>query len=361
MKKIVSKLLIIIGLISAITFSAKAQVNDVGNFLKSGVDDASLLFGEYFRPWTNALGADLNSGWYNTAKPHGKFGFDITFNVSTAIVPDAHKSFSINDLSLDRLTLAPSESAIAPTIVGDNSAGPLLELNETYNGNTYTLASFKTPEGISFAYAPLPMVKAGVGLLYDTELMLRFLPPVNIENTGKVGFWGVGFKHSLKQWIPVVKKLPVLNLSVMAAYTKLNGEADLNYEPYIPEGATETPTNYDDQILKVGSKSFTASLLVSADIKIVSVYGGLGFATNSTDMQILGHYPVYTLNSSTGEPELSELVDPLDISISNISGSKTNPRINTGLRFKFAFFTLNFDYTYCDYSVATVGFGFSFN
>ena len=36
----------------------------------------------------------------------------------------------------------------------------------------------------------------------------------------KFGYWGVGFKHDLLQWIPVANKIPV-DLSYLISYSKL--------------------------------------------------------------------------------------------------------------------------------------------
>ena len=37
------------------------------------------LIEAYFTPMAESFGAGLNSGWYNTAKPHSLGGFDLTF------------------------------------------------------------------------------------------------------------------------------------------------------------------------------------------------------------------------------------------------------------------------------------------
>ena len=54
------------------------------------------------------------------------------------------------------------------------------------------------------------------------------------------------------------------------------------------------------------------------------------------------------------------LEDPIDMTIKNNDGSVTKPRYNAGFRLKFAVVTINFDYTYANYSVASAGLGISF-
>jgi hypothetical protein len=43
----------------------------------------------------------------------------------------------------------------------------------------------------------------------------------------------------------------------------------------------------------------------------------------------------------------------------SMDGSPTKPRLNGGIKFKFAIITLHFDYTYANYSVVTAGLGIS--
>ena len=70
-----------------------SQIGDIGIILSGGVEDAEKMLTEYLRPLANSLGANLNGGWYNTAKVHGTLGFDITFSVSTAFAPDDSKLY----------------------------------------------------------------------------------------------------------------------------------------------------------------------------------------------------------------------------------------------------------------------------
>jgi len=52
--------------------------------------------------------------------------------------------------------------------------------------------------------------------------------------------------------------------------------------------------------------------------------------------------------------------DPVKIKIENYAGSPTKPRLNGGIRFKFAVVTFHVDYTYAYYSNLTMGLGINF-
>src|SRR6056297_708510 len=86
----ISKLLLTGIIVISFTFPVKAQLDGLGKVISYQTENAQILLKEYIRPYTNALGTDLSSGGYNTAKPHKTLGFDITFTLNTPSGPNAH-------------------------------------------------------------------------------------------------------------------------------------------------------------------------------------------------------------------------------------------------------------------------------
>ncbi|MFT5953341.1 MAG: hypothetical protein ACI8QD_000177, partial [Cyclobacteriaceae bacterium] len=86
------KLLITLSFVMAAS-SAFSQIN-FDTFLEAGVEDANTMLGNYLEPAFIGLGYGLNSGWYNTGKPHKLLGFDITTGVSLATVPTDARFFT---------------------------------------------------------------------------------------------------------------------------------------------------------------------------------------------------------------------------------------------------------------------------
>ena len=361
-------LIFIFGIFATSTF---AQFDNIANFMQGGTKDAQKLFKAYLTPYANIFGTDLNGGWYNSAKPHSKFGFDLTFTTSMAFAPTADKEFDINKIGLETLSLATSENNITPTAAGKRTDGSRLEYNQTILGNSYTLASFKMPKGTGIGFFPLPMLKAGVGLFYKTEIMARYIPTVKYSGAS-MGLWGVGIKHNLKQWLPFLKAFPIWNLSVMGGYTKLSTNADINFQPsiYGAEGVDYhlvTTKTFDAQKLDLTFTSYTANLVASINLPVICVYAGIGISSTKTDLKLKGNYPILSVETDPtakyfGEKVIRDtevLKDPIDMSINNTEGA-TRPRYNIGARLKFAVVTFNVDYTYADYSMVSTGIGISF-
>ncbi len=123
--------------------------------------------------------------------------------------------------------------------------------------------------------------------------MVRYMP--NISSRGnEIGFWGIGGKHDIKQWIPGLKKLPALQLSVMYGYTKLHANIDINITPdEIGAGGLpgSTSSAWDNQWMTIITQSHTANLIVSGNFPVICVYGAVGFVSSKTNLKLEGDYP----------------------------------------------------------------------
>ena len=195
LKKVSLRLLFLIGFISCLTTASYAQLKDVGKILQSSREDANILVKEYLKPFGSGFGADLNSGWTNTAKPHKKLGFDVTVSAALAIVPGSDKTFDANQIGLQELEVKSGPSTLQ-TINGSNNVQTTTLAaysNTDYNndGKPDELFHFDMPQGTGFGYAPAPEIKAGVGLIMDTDLMLRYVPKVSIKDYGTFQQFGV--------------------------------------------------------------------------------------------------------------------------------------------------------------------------
>ncbi len=347
--------LILIIFAGIITTTAFAQIDGLGNILGSGTENAGIYFENYFAPFTNAFGASLNAGWYNSAKPHKLGGFDITANFNFAFVPDADKTFDLSTLQLQNVSFP--EGPMTATISGSRDGGKAIVYTPapTIAPNQNVTIDAPGGSGLGFTFVPMPQI--GIGLVKQTELNVRFLPKVSVKKYGDISLWGVGIKHDLLQWIPVLSKAPVFQLSVQGGYTKLSSKFNLNVTPSVYQ--LQGSGDYSNQQLGLDVKSFTANLLIGANLPVVSFYGGLGFATTNSVLDLTGNFPVPTVNTS-GELTITDVVDPVHAEMTNSDGSTTKPRINGGMRIKLGVITIHGDYTYANYSTATAGIGISF-
>jgi hypothetical protein len=348
---------------------AKAQLDDTGKLIQAGLYDANLLTSEYLKPAARGFGAGLNAGWFSSAGTHKVLGFEVSFRLNAAVVPSVDKAFDISALGMQKLTLADPTNPISPTVSGNNQSGPEVVVRETIelmNGfeHTLELARFTMPAGSGFGYIPTPMLQAAVGLPASTDIIVRLLPTYSVGDLGSVSLWGLGVKHGLNNWIPGGNLLP-FDLSVMAGYTSF--ETRVAYEVTPGSSTYEVdPNNYDraetwqGQRLNLSSNAFTANVLIGKSLPVITFYAGVGYETSTMAIRTVGNYPVITPERMgefyTGNRELDIVTDPLDL---EIKGSNTF-RALAGFRLKLLVLTLSADYTVAEYSMASVGVGFSF-
>ncbi len=358
-----------LGLIIVMTLGtgnkAQGQLGDIGELFEGGQEDAQLLLQEYLKPFGSGFGAGINSGWVDRANTHGTLGFHLKLNVTAAIVPSADKDFNVNDLGLSKLEVLHGDNPVTPTFSGTSESGPMLGFRERIEqtGEMVDIEAFRMPEGIGLDFIPTPMIQAGVGLPKNTDLMLRYVPALNYEDYGEVSLLGVGVKHEINQWLPAGRILPV-TLSVMAGYTTFRSHVDLDAQPtpqdydHDPKNL-DTPGQWDDQQISLNSDAFTMNILVGKSLPILSVYGGIGFETSTTSVNVDGNYPYYepvnVQPEGSYDMELNALTDPIDISL---DGANTL-RALAGVRISLPLITFNVDYTYADYSMVSAGLGIS--
>lgn len=332
MKKLI--ILLFLGL-SVGTLSAQ----DLGNFLEGGVADGNKLLESYLEPMFTGFGYGLNSGWYNTGRPHKSLGFDITVNANLAYVPSSAEYFTIDESDFQNLSTAPAENEQTkfPTIMGPNLNAddiPYLVFNE----GTEDEISITSPTGLGMKEAigmnavPAPSAQIGIGIYKGTELKLRLIPEQTFGEEGEefsTKMFGIGVMHDVKQWIPGIKNLP-FDLSGFFGYTKMTNQFSFN---------ADAP----DQIGQFNASGTTLQGIISKKLAILTAYAGVGFMTSKVDFKLLGTYD-----------ELPNDPDPIDIQYK--SGGL---RANAGLRLKLLIFTFHAEYALQKYNTLTAGVGLS--
>ena len=298
-------------------------------------NDASNFLEAYFLPIGQSFGAGLNNGWYNTAKPHKLGGFDVTLTLNAVHVPSTMLVFDPNDI--DNF----SSNSTTPTILG---AGDGSEITYTNNGNSIT---FDMPHQGSLKknLIPVPMLNAGLGLVKETEIDVRYLPTYDFDmgfgGKGSVELWGIGIKHDLLQWIPVAGDAIPISLSVQAGHTKFNTSFSLE---------NPDPSSSQNQDISMDVNATTVNLIVSKKLLMLTAYGGIGYNSSVT-----------TFNTETESFNLGVNGSSIQMNIPQEMKfeSQNEMRTNIGLRVNLAFIAIQANHTFSKYPVTTVGVGIS--
>lgn len=332
------------------------------DFIYGGLEDTEILLQEYIQPYANVLGANLNAGWYHTAKPHKLGGFDITATVSWAFAPPSALDYDLS--TIPDLNASIEGDPVAPTAAGSMDNRPDLVYSEEVNLGVggmqeVEIARFTHPNGSGLNWLPLPMAQLSVGLPKGTDVTVRYIPAVRYRDYGEIGLWGVGGKHSISQWIPVIKKLPILDISIQGGYTNVSSAAHLGLEPLPVDIEPDNIPDWDDQYLNLDVQGWTVNLIASQTVPVLTFYQAIGYSNSIVDISMTGHYPMHTVITEGGQAGSTTYTveeDPLAFNVENFR----NLRLNAGVRVKLGVLTLHYDYTYTLYSTHTAGIGISF-
>ncbi|MDC0029237.1 hypothetical protein OAJ32_01885 [bacterium] len=309
---------LIISILVFFSFSLKSQV------LVDNVNDAKSFLQAYLNPLGNGLGAITNNGWYNTARPHKLLGFDATVSLSFLNISNEKKSFNPNSISNFS-----SSSTLTPTILGKGN-GATVE----YQGEEFKLPN----QSPLFSILALPNLNLGLGIFKKTEINGRFIPNYKYDagfiGKGEINMWGVGFKHDLLQWIPVIGNTIPLSLSLQAAHTQMTSKISI----------LDQPVNMDIQATNI-------NLIISKNILMVCGYASIGYNSSSTTFRAGENI---TNSNSLNLDEL-EITLPIEMEFETVN----ELRANIGLKLTLAVITVSANHTISEYPVTTIGVGAS--
>ncbi|MFC6996099.1 DUF6588 family protein [Rufibacter roseus] len=337
----------------------------IGELVKAK-DDANKLVRTYIAPAGKAVGHSLNSGWFNSGQALEAGRFDIRVYATIALGSEEDKTFDISQQGLSpRIRLAPGEPSIAPTVFGGVNEGPEMIV---YGTNPYTnqeeeLGRFNTPQGLGINFAPLAVPQVSVGIGGGTEVAVRFLPKIRFREDYQVNLWGVGLKHSLKQWIPVIGSVSGFDVTAFGGYTHLRASADLNIPPtqeYNRRPVTQSNADFDNQQLVYITKAWTASVIASKTLGVITLYGGLRYSDSDTRLAAEGNYPLVNVRTQVLPPFYEYYIDPIETPI-DVAVHDSQVGVNAGFRLKLAFFSIYAEGTYAKYPTAAAGIGVGWN
>lgn len=296
--------------------------------LESDIQQGEKLIEAYFTPMAESFGAGLNNGWYNTAKPHSLGGFDVTFTLNSVIIPNSAKTFNIEDAGGNVFVAAGSTNEASTVFGSDETTNMFYIAADPSLPPSPSGVGFEMPGGFETPTMPLPMIQAGIGLIKNTGIDIRYMPMLNVGDNINVNLFGVGLKHDLLQWIPGIGDAIPMSLSLQWGYTSLNTELKIA-----------------GQEVSLNTKANTINLVASKKLLMVTGYAGLGYNSATTTFAADANFDL----------EGVRFEEKIEMDFA----SNKNLRANIGLRLNMAVVTIQADYTFAEYPTATLGLGVS--
>ena len=299
------------------------------NITVSNTSDATNFLGAYFSPFAEYIGAGLNKGWYNTAKPHKLAGFDVSLSLNLITISDEIASFDVN--SIENFS---SASSSTPSILGSGEGAIINYQNGNVNGQ------FVMPDqNIEIKAVPIPTLNVGLGLIKGTEINVRYIPTyeydIGFVGKGSVELYGAGIKHDILQWLPLNKFLP-FDLSIQGAFSQFNTSFEVESQSV-------------RQAVDLDILASTVNLIFSKKFAMITAYGSVGQNFVSSTLNA-------NTNFSLGSTSTLNFDFPLEINMPKTS----EIHASAGVRLQFAIFTLYANQTFSSYPSTSAGIGISF-
>ena len=327
----------------ALSIGTFGMAQDLNDLLISGVNDAERFANDYLAPVSEAAIYSVSNGWYNSAdaKPLGGFEISIVGNLTGFKNKDDKKSFVLDPSDYENLDFVtnPGQARSVSTGLGDIEGVIVVVEDET----TFFREEFELPSGLAaedFNFIPTGFIQASVGLIKGLEVKARFLPKIELDDEAEISLFGAGVQYDFTKMMPADKLLPVA-ISAVIGYTNLSGDYDFTGAGVI-DGS--------NQRIDASFRTWNFSAVVSTrKIPVINFYGGIGFITGSSDIDLLGTY------EASGPFLTTTITDPFTIS-QNASGVAAN----LGTKLKLGFFRLNAEYNFAEFSTFTFGINFGF-
>jgi hypothetical protein len=249
----------------------------------------------YLQPLADAFGANLNSGFFRSARiPRWGFHIELGVKAMGAFISEEQQSFT----SVAEDGVVPAGEEI-PTIFGK-------EESQEIDG-------FEFPGGIwNTSIFPTAVPQLTVGSVFGTEAMIRWISYRVNDDIGEISLLGLGARHSLSQYIP-----------------------------YFP---VDVALGYYWQGFKVGdiveARATYVGLQASYNLSVLCFYTGIGYETAGLD---IGY-------------DHEEGGDTVPIRF-ELDG-KNATRFTIGLFFDLPIVKFHVDYSIAAQHVVAAGFGF---
>jgi hypothetical protein len=294
---------------------------------------------KYIQPAVSSFSANLNSGVYQSADVHGLFGFEVDLVAMFAPVPNDKKNFQAilpDSIPYFGHTYYAGRdydrSVVTPTALGSEVGARIF----TKQGTPTEV--FQFPGGTGLKLIPLLTPQLKVGALWGTELILRYVPPIKLnDEIGDLKLVGIGAKHSISQWLP----------GPSLAGASGSGGFPLDLSVGFMYQAFSIKDTAGGDFIK--TKAFNIGVQASKTVLLFTFYGGVGYETATTNI---------TYTYQPGSTYAGEL-NPLSVKLEDIKGDNT-VRLTAGLRLRALFLDAFAEYSIASQPVASVGVALSF-
>jgi len=253
------------------------------------VEDMLLIADNFAAPAAEAAAIQSSAGWFSSASDLGEWKVEISFHGNAVFIPGSKQTKLASNADFSVLNIQGSSNALLPTVFGGDTD---VIFEGEYLGQEF---SFDAIDGLNKKLIIHPFPQVTVGLPYGTEVALRFVPRVTIDNVG-VSTSGIGLKHNFAQYFKYSRP-DDFQVAVVLTYSKI----DIDYE-YTPIEISSSGVNVLNlNRIDVNADLWLLQALASKLYGDFEVFGAMGVTSSNFDYSMGGGGVLLpTLNDKLG-------------------------------------------------------------
>jgi hypothetical protein len=249
------------------------------------INDMLLIAENFAAPGAEGATLQSSAGWFSSASTLEKWQVEVSVHGNALFVPSSQQDKIINNNQFNNLTIVGANNALLPTVYGGDT-------DAAYEGSIFGQDfEFDAIDGLDKSVVLHAFPQVTVGLPYMTEIAVRYLPEIFINDVG-ISTYGVGLKHNFSQYIYKRLREDDFQFALVANYS--NFKADYKFTPIDIQIA-----NLDR--IDVDANMYNVQLIGSKLYDTFEVMGGFGYTNSKFDYAFGGTGgSLPTLNNQLG-------------------------------------------------------------
>jgi hypothetical protein len=249
------------------------------------INDMLLIAENFAAPGAEGATLQSSAGWFSSASTLEKWQVEVSVHGNALFVPSSQQDKIINNNQFNNLTIVGANNALLPTVYGGDT-------DAAYEGSIFGQDfEFDAIDGLDKSVVLHAFPQVTVGLPYMTEIAVRYLPEIFINDVG-ISTYGVGLKHNFSQYIYKRLREDDFQFALVANYS--NFKADYKFTPIDIQIA-----NLDR--IDVDANMYNVQLIGSKLYDTFEVMGGFGYTNSEFDYAFGGTGgSLPTLNNQLG-------------------------------------------------------------
>ncbi len=191
------------------------------------ISDMLLVADKFAAPGAEGAALQSSAGWFTSGTTLGKWKFEVSLHGNALFIPSQKQNKFTSSREFQILRFQDGENAVLPTVFGGETdvvfEGELTFENPLTGGMETLPFNFDAIDGLDKSVVIHPFPQVTIGLPYSTEVAVRFLPSVTVNDVN-FSTYGIGLKHNFTQYYE--RRFNKEDFQFSAAVTYSNFKAD---------------------------------------------------------------------------------------------------------------------------------------